>query len=438
MLLLHRFPVLLCNPAGSRVIFMAVLTNQTHATGADTPKETPEVTALKQQNAVLNLQVEAAQARQKLLTATFPSDVKALDGTIKVDGDHPIESQMYAWKAVNDVATQIARDVKASATKVLIYNDSDVNLLVGLGSFKAQLNLLKTQLDQEAKAAQTAASDADAANAPAMAAIPAIAATPFVASSIIKSTIDLISLFRVDVSIKAKDLNITDLAFFSAVAGALQAKNVAVYDGAVIPPMFRDPDSAVQATLQELDGLIGRLNESDKKLDGALDKLKTALETITQEITDAKAAQPPKSTTERERQQQKITGTIDKANAEKGKIRATEDAYNTFRVALLKTDDALGLTPLAKILRAEKLDRCAQDAYWLMIKVAAAGGAYRTKRWLWKSEISYSGGVIAHFTLFDPQGKVVASGVHSGYNSSPMSEDGGLPKTWNSTEVPVS
>ena len=47
LLLLHRFPVLLCNPAGSRVIFMAVLTNQTHSTGADTPKETPEVSGFK-------------------------------------------------------------------------------------------------------------------------------------------------------------------------------------------------------------------------------------------------------------------------------------------------------------------------------------------------------------------------------------------------------
>jgi hypothetical protein len=161
---------------------MAALTDQTPVTGANAPKEASEVTALKQQNAVLDLQVEAAQARQKLLASTFPSDVKALDGTIKVDGDHPIESQMYAWKAVNTVAAQIAEVVeKAGAKKVLIYNDSDVNLLVGLGSFKAQLHLLKTQLDQEAQTAQTVASDADAAmrNAPVMAAIPAIAAAPF-------------------------------------------------------------------------------------------------------------------------------------------------------------------------------------------------------------------------------------------------------------------
>ena len=88
-------------------------------------------------------------------------------------------------------------------------------------------------------------------------------------------------------------------------------------------------------------------------------------------------------------------------------------SYTNLQAVLVKGDDT---SPLVKLIRAEKLKSALGTAgYTLQVKVAAAGGAMQVKRNLLYSKISYSGGAVATWILFNADGTVRAGGVVRDY-----------------------
>ena len=85
-------------------------------------------------------------------SSTAQTDVKPLEGTITVDGDLPFESQILAYKTLNRIAAQIARDVNKTITEnvfdpmVIIHSDVDINSVLVLQEFAGQLALNRKQL----------------------------------------------------------------------------------------------------------------------------------------------------------------------------------------------------------------------------------------------------------------------------------------------------
>jgi hypothetical protein len=64
----------------------------------DASSDSPELSRLKAQNALLEQQAAIAENRKKIIDATLPSGVEPLKGETKIDGDNPIEGQILAYK----------------------------------------------------------------------------------------------------------------------------------------------------------------------------------------------------------------------------------------------------------------------------------------------------------------------------------------------------
>jgi hypothetical protein len=78
------------------------------------PADSPELARLKAQNAVLEQQAALAENRNKLISANFPSDVQPLKGETKVAGDHPIEGEILAYKALIQLSADITDKIIAA------------------------------------------------------------------------------------------------------------------------------------------------------------------------------------------------------------------------------------------------------------------------------------------------------------------------------------
>lgn len=415
-------------------------------------KPSPELQALMDQNAILAQQVTAVQNQAKLISTALPSDVKPLDGVTKTEGDHPVESQFLAYRAVQAIAQKIADDPSMPVANhtVVIYCESELNSLLSYQSFRQQLELLQTQMTQERDRAQTQLKTAqetidDTARA-FRDALPIVA--PLLATSAVKSAVDLLSLFRTDVDIRSKDIPIADQALIAPLAAALAAKRVKVFHPSVLPPKFLDPASDLLKALEDLAGLR---NDLQDKIDDAAAKqalLKRQSDTLAQEIAVAsglkktaadlavEASTDKQAALKKEQAENAVvlqdmetfTGIQSKdaddrkvakdSMAEKldglvTRLNAVNASYATLQAALVKGDDT---SPLVKLIRAEKLKAAmGTGGFTLQIKMAASGGGVQVKRNLLYSKVSYSGGAIATWMLFNPDGSVKGGGIARDY-----------------------
>jgi hypothetical protein len=83
----------------------------------NTPADSPELARLKAQNALLEQRAAIAENRNKLIGANFPSDVQPLKGETKIVGDHPIEGEVLAYKALIQLSADIANKIVTAIAK---------------------------------------------------------------------------------------------------------------------------------------------------------------------------------------------------------------------------------------------------------------------------------------------------------------------------------
>src|SRR5262245_35086523 len=210
------------------------------------PPDPPELARLKIEKAIAETEAEIAEQRKKRISAMMPEKIEAPEGSkTTIDGDHPIESQILAYHALNGLARTIAakvRDCDPRPTAVAIYSEGAINALLTLQAFKAQLSLIETRLPAEiSNARRTIAALRDAMRAEAADAAAALTGAVLVASGVLRAAADLASLFRVNTTVKYKDFTIADLALVTAVAGALAEptdppRPIPVYHPELLPP----------------------------------------------------------------------------------------------------------------------------------------------------------------------------------------------------------
>lgn len=383
--------------------------------------DSPELAALKAQKAILEEQAAMAESRKKIVSATLASEVKPLEGTVKIDADNPVESQILAYKSLNSVAQRIADKVAAKKpARVLIHADTDLSGLLGFQAFVRQLELIHTQLTGEKEAAEATLIDARQVAQGKIVAIaaPGLLMAPLVIGAAIRSSIDLLSLFRTDVSLKYKDLTIGDLALVASVSGHLLEKNIDIYYPSVMPPGMFSKDSDVLNRLKEMDKAREALDGVHRNVTDLKAELKQQIETLNTEITTAAAANPPQDVTSKKALRDRKQTALNELAASDARLTAAATAWTAFQSALIKADENSGLNALTRLIRAEKLATVAgADSHLLLLKVAAAGGGHKTKRNLFYSgKVFYGGGAIVEFILFEPSGKMAAAATLPAYS----------------------
>lgn len=373
----------------------------------------------------------------------------------KIDAAAPV--LLYDQAEINSLVNYNA------VTRVLSNLQTQVNALNS--KFETQLHIqaqglltiTQTGLSAPAHQVSLKASEVHAAPAAAMAKAFAPVLIPGMVLAGLKTASDIIGMFRMNTNIAYSSLSADDATLVAAVAGALAANEKHVYQPAVTPlwltdgvSAFMDTMSGIQTTLANLQYLMGEDQVQIQQVSDALNAYISAGQAsqvnhakITAETDAGKLASLNANqvvldrdseaarqyvlellNTDTEFPLDQIANKL-KAEAEKflkelaafaSLTTTVNTAFGSLQSALLAVPST-GAAAVTTILRAEKLMQLAsqEKAVILLVKNSVLGGSVVTRVGpLRGGHLLFTGGAIVNYTLFDVDGKILASGLEIG------------------------
>ncbi|MFY9619561.1 MAG: hypothetical protein WAM70_01015 [Pyrinomonadaceae bacterium] len=355
--------------------------------------------ALTSEKSKAEIDKAVAEARRATLMAQLPStETKALEGKVTTDPSATTTIQQLALRAMSEGIAQMTTAIRTKfpgLTTILIYNERDIGDIAYYTFVTAQLNRLAKQY-----AAQKIVKD-QSRRAGLEMAMPLMA--PLAIGAVLKSSIDLISLFRTNVDIQGASVTLEETSLVAEVAKQLQnaARNAkppqpsaanttsgasglsVIYSKLFVPGTLtpNPDDSPVLKALGDLEILRAKA----QTLISAFDALDAAAKE-----TDPQAGRIPD-------------------------LRALNAAFDGLSAAITKSEDADISSALALLLRAEALAKLVQNSETaILFMKAAGGGESRTTQNLWRGgRLYYSGTAILTYILFTNERGVVLSDVIS-------------------------
>lgn len=292
-----------------------------------------------------------------------------------------------------------------------------------------------------------------------------------VGGNLIKSFIDLASLFRTDTKITGKSLTMDESALVAEVFRVMmhERPNTILYYPKMFPPRI-DPNGQSQ-TIQLVGLLYIYKSEADSVIKLATEDQETLAGTIKAQVKEKGELVPELAKVKQLKQElnnlyaalraervrvfrQKVWEEILEVQKDLSKLKS--QAELEARIAYLKNIinpvlaiieaknavikplatlnerfqkfvdefvkvDANGVNALALFIRSEDITAAmpTDDSYWLEIRALAAGGNNRVRKnliWFFAgARVDHSGGVIIEYTLYNRKGAVVASDKLSHY-----------------------
>jgi len=284
-------------------------------------------------------------------------------GTIAIDENVPIESIILAYEAVDNIADRICAKVRPAIKEgpVLIHNPADFAAIEDLKVFNRQadaalhvMNVILAEAGGEPVTRETGHA--------------AFAGTLAIAGAVITSALQLLSLVRADHQIKNYKVDVEDQVLAMTVAGKLAGKNK-VYNTALMPI--------------DLD--------AEPKESPSLKRLEVMKETRARLV--AAGAKIANSTDEKE-------------TARYRRIVEAIKEFDAFELSLLKADEKSGISRMAHFPAAEAVLALlnTEGPFILWLKAVAAGGGVHAKDTAVFSDLTYSGGALAIYALYDKAG----------------------------------
>lgn len=265
--------------------------------------KSPEVLRLEEEKAQAELRKAIAEANKAELEARFPKpSTTPLDGKTTVEGEL-IEPRVVAYANMAVAASKLVQQLKETKLPIhtlAIYNEREVNLLLGYKVALNQLELMRQGYGQMLLATpppcpqpspDPALLRLETMGAQARAAIVGPIAAATVARSLSGSFVDLTALLRTNVEIKGQLFDIEETALVSEVFRAAKASdgltNVTLLYPSVFPPNLdfsvAQMNSAFLGRLDALndlkayaEGLADALEETQKEIQ----KTKTSIENL--------------------------------------------------------------------------------------------------------------------------------------------------------------
>lgn len=425
----------------SLAMFVAALgLSQEPAAPPASAEPDPGLEELKRQNARLEEQIKLLENEQELIEARFgSSDIEPLKGDVKTEGKTPIESKFLAHEALDQIAARIASEITTdgSVCKLVIFNETEFNSLYFYQAYLRQLAIIKKEYDRVLEKP-----------APGLEVAPLAAAATGVLSSVAK----IASMFRTDLTVTSTEFTLDELALVALLAEKL-GNCYKLYHPAVMPPDFLAAGrSALIAKLGELDSLresADREVAKHKKEKAA--KLKEVAKLDTQ--IAKKTAAIKKAKTDAEKQKliaEKEALEIDKKSkkarvaeleAQIVRLEKVNELYLSIAGTLVAASKDSGVNKLTRLLRAEKLytamntepndqGEVQPNAYTLLLSILDTGGSTKiTKNLFTGGKLRHSGGSLAAFILFDPNGAVKSAGSFASHSGQRQF------KSWNSAAL---
>lgn len=273
-----------------------------------TPPKTPQQQALEQEITILTLKKQRAELQKAVRDALPVPSVTPLEGKTTLSSVS-IEPEMMAYRALTNVAYIISGDIydaARGAKAIAIYNAKDVKdwrfYQAMFPVFQTQMNDLKSEYRVLLSASQ--GRSALQTLAPETAAAPeSLLGGAFIGSSLVKSFIDLTSLFRTDTEITGVSVEVNESALVAEVIHALKERypNIKIYNPATVPPHLYEGSPTIALlkvvfenrleggrlvrVLESLPETVKAANDRIEKLSGEIGALKTELTQSTEAIT---------------------------------------------------------------------------------------------------------------------------------------------------------
>lgn len=343
---------------------------------ANETKINKRVDELTEELKIMKLQQEISEAKKGTLKAILPdSEVEALEGEHTIDDNVAIECKILTYKAMSEIAFQISKEIKNTTENIdieraIICNQDDFNIVLLYKTFIRQVQLLKKQYEvgmkediepmfismEESFQLQRMLSIAAVAAVPAMAAVPAV----------LKSFVDITSLFRTDTDIKGKKTEIVDEAVVAEIVRALNSVGITT-----IYPVFMNkiPDKVLGDLLE--------LSELKREADTKIEEWST-----NEDFVDKIAF-----------------------------LKNLNMQYETILAGLVGVDEKTGINRLETLIKGEilstELDK--DNTYVLYLKVVDGGGNNKVTRNLLHSRLSHNGGAIITYFLLSKEGVIETS-----------------------------
>jgi hypothetical protein len=301
--------------------------------------------------------------------------VAPLEGTTAVDDKMTFEPERLSYAAARRVAMFVADAVvdDVGDAPVVIAGEAFLADLGNFSALKLQIDMLSDDFRRVTSSSTPAASVIPGTTAALPAAIPAITAG-------LQSALGLVSLLRENVEFHGVASRIDPRSFEIAVAAELRARHIAKV---IVPDLtvVRNP----QADAESFRGKWQSMQEARQAAWRA---------------AGFPAGAPAKKDAE---SQPEVLVQLDRRVAE-------------LQTQLDKTSEATGLTMLARLLRAEAIDR--QRPRYLHCAVVSSGGHNRVSRHLFRmlflgDGLSSMGGVVVRWALLEPDGSLGKGGVRA-------------------------
>lgn len=355
----------------------------------------PLIERLRLRKMEAELQAEIAASEAKLAKLELDTS-KAPENKVTIEGETPAEAVILAYRTLSKVADRIADEfdgLGGEYSRVMFLNGDFQKSVLELGVAKRNMGIIHEYFSEVVKKATSILE-------PAFHGEVALS-TLAVAGAAANSALELSTLFRVERSIKYSKLDIDNEAVVSAVAGALQKKNIEVYD----PSKILAPKISVEDKNSISSGLVA-LRIQGKQLLTLKDRIN---------------AEKSSSSRSDEARLKVLEATLVEVTNAIAEIDASVALF-------VKPDEATGLTAFARLLEAEQLAGSLEKTALLSLRLVSLMGGTRSKRGFFSSSLAFSGGCVVSFTFSETSGKVLASAVipaYSGYldaNELPQSD----------------
>jgi hypothetical protein len=384
---------LACRVLGITLLLSAVFictagAQDEHPSPSPTPADADQqrIDEIDKQIKLAGKKKELIEAEKQLFSSSLPTPHSTpLAGNATLSDDATLESELLAYQSMTAIAREIGSKVKPKAKFVVIYNPNDGRAIQLYATVKSQL----TQLEQGYKDYLKPPKPSTGPGTNGESALVTAAMMPQAATSVLGSIADVLAMFHTDVDIKGKSFTFDEVALVSQLVPELSGEG-----RRVIYPVLYAPDmlSEVTTDIPEILTLFSNVFKQKAQADDII------------AAYDAKDEAGKKQ---------------DPYRARIPTLKALGAAFDKYAADLSKLDDQSGTSPMASLIRAERLNKVLvqPDAAMLYVKILRAGGNNRVTKNLFKgTKISHSGGTVVSYMLFDNTGTAVLANTLYNYD----------------------
>ncbi len=391
-------------------------TNDGDSPDTTTEETDPVVEALERQKKIAELEKAIAEAEKAKLAAKLPTtETSGVTGSVKFGEGSGYFAEMLAYQAMIEVAELVAEDVGPPGStdeKILVVTADDLAKSAQLWEIadirvEDAIQRLRNLLDDYPPDYEFTKREA-------------VAAAFTTAAALLGAAADIASFFRSDLDVTARTTNVTTLALVAEASARLSHKGW--------KPVL--PDSSLERTalLRKIETLLAsrrdlaeRRRVLEEKVQADLVDLAEAnieLEAAKADLTKAKAAKPADAAAiaaaeKRVRDLQQTILPLATKKARWEKVAAEIDTTLTATDALVKAllEGAEGKPSAVEAVAAADVAKSDPAVRILRLETSSQGGEMHVSKSVWRTRLTYVGGVAVTYLLLDHGGAVSKSGV---------------------------